>query len=377
MTTFRFFILLALAAFTFLTVPARAVETGNEHLFTIYGIEVDETARTAAAARQIALAKAEQEAFQKLLERLLLQEDVARFQMPEGYSAADYVLGFEVEEERNSRVRYIGTLDVTFDSQKIEDLLGFQNIPYVAFAPRPVLVLPLYWKEGAPLLWSAGNLFMNAWRNAGGANAITRYVVPDGTVSERISISADQAWNGRQMDDLDVLKARYGADTVLIASAKFLRNTRGQLETLVITLKHPGPDPVESTRTYPAEGVLSEDALLEAAVTDIISSEEQAWKARALTQFGEEHEMPLVVPIADLEDWATIQKRLQDVAVVRKVDIVRVALPESFIAITYAGSEEQLALALRQKGLILQPLGRGYAIVPADIGFTKPGENGE
>ncbi len=76
----------------------------RERLFTVSGIEVDERAASAREARAMAIAKAEDAAFQTLLQRLTQDYDLARFVLPEGARAADYVRGIEVNDERNSRV---------------------------------------------------------------------------------------------------------------------------------------------------------------------------------------------------------------------------------------------------------------------------------
>jgi len=360
-----------------LVFPGLAGAQESEHLFTVYGIEIDETARSAAEARRRGLAKAEEQAFHALIRRLTREQDLLKFQMPEGAKASDFVLGVEVQEARNSRVRYLGKVNITFAAEKIENLLGRQNIPFVGFAPEPTFVFPLFWQEGGYILWGKDNTFLNIWRSEENLNGIIRYTLPRGNLAEQISLGPEQILKARQVDQLKLTLSKYGTDTYVAAAARIIKTTTGETIRLELTLFRPLEGlPPEIHRFSPANFETDED-LLRRGMREIFLEQDRAWKEQALTQFGESREMALVVPVENAKIWAEIKSRLESSPVISGVNVARLALPETYIAITFSGTEEQLALALRHKGLILFRAGPGYALIRQEDANRYLGERGD
>lgn len=342
---------------------APAQESGLERLYTVYGVAVDETARTAAEARRIAIEKAQRQAFEQLVARLISEEARLRFSLPERAEPSDYLLGFEVVEEKNSPVRYIATLNVSFDPEKMEQLFGLQDIAYVAIAPEPALVFPLLWADGGWLLWQEENGFLAAWREQGGRNHIVDLRLPEGTLSERAAVTAEQLLAGRQKDRLKELAASYGAGEVKAAAARVLRDTFGRTTRLEIDLTTVlGTGEPLSLTVYPAPED-SLEQLLARGVETLLSRLDFEWKQRALTRFGALEEIALHIPAETGAEWAALLDRLKRAPVVREVRVRRLSLPESLVTVRYQGSFEQLRLALEQQGLVLFSGESGYGLV--------------
>lgn len=367
----------AIMGLVLLVAPGFAQAQNSEHLFTVYGIGIDETAGSAAEARRRGMAKAEAEGFNALIERLVREEDLFKFQMPEGAEPSNFVLGVEVVEARNSRVRYIAKVNITFAAEKIETLLGTQNIPFVGFAPEPTFVFPLFWQEGDFILWGEDNTFFNIWRDEVNLNGIIRYVLPKGSLSEQISLSPSQVLEAHQQSQLKLALSDYGVDTYIAATAKVFKTTTGETTHLELSLFRPLEGfPPEVHRFTPTNFESDED-LLRRAMRQIFQGQDRAWKEQALTQFGETQEMALMVPVENPQVWADIKSRLESSPVISGINVARLAIPETYIAINFSGTEAQLALALRQKGLILFRAGRGYALIRQEDANRYLAERGE
>jgi len=343
--------------------PGAAQSSDMERLFSVTGIKVDEQAGTAARARTTALTKAEEEAFRLLLRRLIASKDLDRFYMPEGAEAADYVLGIEVVEEARSRVRYIATLDITFDQEKIHQLLGAQQIAYIGIAPKPALVIPLKWRDGAWLLWEEENTFAALWGADLTENRITSYRFLEGSIAERAAITPGLLLEGRGKMRLQSLAARYGVNEIVVVSARLPKNTSGEIESLEMEVFYPlSSARAERFSTFTG-GFEDEESLLRRGIGQFLANRDETWKAQAMTQFGEALELALIVPVSSEGVWAETLKRLAATPVIQDVTIIRMAMPESYLVIRFAGNPDQLALALAQKGLILMESERGWALL--------------
>jgi hypothetical protein len=107
-------VLMALCA-----VPARAATP-----YVVTGVPVDVTAADAATARDQAIVEGQRTAFTMLMEQLLGAEQAATIPTPGDAQLSSMVQDFEVESERVSTVRYIGTMTYRFDAASIDAVIG-------------------------------------------------------------------------------------------------------------------------------------------------------------------------------------------------------------------------------------------------------------
>jgi hypothetical protein len=92
--------------------------------YTVSGIPVDVTAENAAAARDQAIVQGQRAALKALVENMMGSEKAAQISLPSDDEIAGMVQDFEVESERLSAVRYVGTLTFRFLSDPVDQLVG-------------------------------------------------------------------------------------------------------------------------------------------------------------------------------------------------------------------------------------------------------------
>jgi hypothetical protein len=92
--------------------------------YTVTGIPVDVTAENAAAARDQAIVEGQRAALKLLVENMMGTEKAAQIALPDDAGISEMVQDFEVESERLSAVRYVGTLTFRFLSDPVDQLVG-------------------------------------------------------------------------------------------------------------------------------------------------------------------------------------------------------------------------------------------------------------
>jgi len=100
----------------------RRAEAANPYEVT--GVPVDVTASDAATARDQAIVQGQRKAFTMLMEQLLGADKAASVAVPSDAALGNMVQDFEVESERLSSVRYIGTMTFRFDADSVNALIG-------------------------------------------------------------------------------------------------------------------------------------------------------------------------------------------------------------------------------------------------------------
>ena len=348
------------AACLSLVPPAQAGE-----LFTVGGVEVGVRAASSTEAREVALEHGQRAALGRLLRRLTQTADHARLPDPLAARLGDYVKGVEIQSEKASDVRYLATLSVSFDAERIRQLLRQRGISYAETESKPVLVLPVLMSGSGPLLWEPDNLWFNAWAERPLPDGLVPFMLPLGDLLDMSALSAEAALSANHTA-LDNIAARYDAGSVLVAVAR-LREAGSDAAPAGGAGASPRPKIVDLSggwygaalpdqtivdRIEGAPGQTNANLLLGAA-NRLASYIDQRWKERNLLRFGTDEQILAFVPLQALSNWITVRDRLADVAFVKNSQLIAMSRTEAQVLLTYLGDREQLEVALAQKDLSL------------------------
>jgi hypothetical protein len=94
---------------------------------------------------------------------------------------------------------------------------------------------------------------------------------------------------------------------------------------------------------------------------------ENDWKQENLLQFDRPSVAAVTVRIAELGDWLTVRRRLENVAVLQRVDLVLLSRDQARVNLYYAGTPHQLLVALEQADLSLAQEGAEWILGPTAV----------
>ncbi|MEQ8708001.1 MAG: DUF2066 domain-containing protein [Rhodospirillales bacterium] len=341
-----FLLLFAIISFS---VPAVA-QTATDP-YSVNGVPVDETAASAQAARTTALANGQKKAFDILLRRLTLSADHSRLPAIPAGQIVNYVRDFSVDE-KSSDVRYIAQMDVRFRSADVRSLLRNYSIPFAETVARPLVILPVYEAAGDLKLWEEPNPWRAAWQRVVVNEGLSPMVMPLGDLPDLSALTASQAVNG-DADRIATITSRYAANGALVATASVKDSTAGTVEVYASAFGRGATDTVFSNSFRPADGETPE-AVMDRARDWLRTAVDDAWKDRNLIRFGQEAVVLVRVPIRSLSDWNDIRRRLDDIAIIYKRELLSLALDRAMVDLYFTGDADQLRSALAQKDLVLE-----------------------
>lgn len=334
--------------------PARAQADADE-AFTVRGIEVDVTAESAAAARDRALLEAQRKAFDQLLLSLASPGDVAALPPLSEDAISDMVLDFEVLSEQTSSVRYIGEFAFRFQPEPVRRYLEQSGASYAVRSSRPALVLPVLTTEGSSLLWEEGNAWLEAWSRTPVSGTLVPIAVPLGDLEDIATVDAQRALNGESAA-LQAMSDRYGAGEVIVAEARPSIDEATGAARLTVSAKRYGPGGLAGEMRDELGGQDGEAGLpalyAQAAqrVTDFVQAE---WKQENLVSSTVEQHLDVAVPLTSLEEWIELRRRLAEVTVVRRADLLSLSREEARLDLVFIGDQGQLSRALARRSLVL------------------------
>lgn len=335
-------------------------------VFEVKGVFVDVTAENVTDARKKAMRDGEARAFDILMKRLTLQADHDYLPWLEPKDRAQYVRDFSVSGEKTSAVRYLGTLSYHFKPDAIRRLLKSRNLAFAETFSKPVLILPLYDDAGRKSLWDEPNPWSGAWSHLTTiTNGLVPLALPLGDLADISGISALQAASGDESALINMAN-RYGSNGVVVAqmivSGRDLEDAPNAVDLVINRFggKNAGRSTIlgvsktqeETTETY-----------LERVASLVSNTVEEAWKRDNILQFGQAGVLPVNLTIADLSEWLGVKKRLDNVAVVRKVELALLSRDTVQLNLHFIGDLDQLIGSLRQVDLDLTVAGESWSLI--------------
>jgi hypothetical protein len=341
----------------------------SEEIFTVANVAVDATANTAAAARDRGLQEGQRRGFIRLLQRMTPQDQRARLPQPSDTVIADLVRDFEIAGEKTSSVRYIASITVRFKPDEVRALLRRNNVAYAETPSRPVLVLPLY-DDGSGVVLFADNQWRGAWAAQLPADGLVPFILPKNDEDDSAAITPQQA---QANDDraLHAIAAHYGVSDVLVVSAKLHPDAASGRDALDVSASRIGNAATEESivTTFAPEANDSDDgAMFDRAVTSIKGRIEESWKQSSLLHFGSQQQIAVTVPLGSIDALTTVMRRLDGLAPIQRVDLVRISRDQADLQLSFVGDAGQLALLLAQRNLSLSQDAGSYTLKPAGSG---------
>lgn len=324
--------------------PANAA---SDELFTIEGISVDQSAKTTAEARELALTSGYIGAFRRLSERLVPYDRLGLVPKLELPALTALVRDFEVSGEKSSDVRYLATLRMRFDRRAVRRVLREAGVPYAETESKPMLVLPLMSRAGVLLLWDRPNTWLKAWKGLPPRQGLVPMTVPRGGLQDLSVISAAQAARGDKGRLRDIAR-RYRTAGVLVVTARPSR----RMVAVTVRRSDDAQNRMWETKIR-RRGEETSDALMRRAASETAAFIQEQWKNENLLRFDQQNQLSVVVPLEELSQWVAVRRRIEDIAFISETQLIGISRNEARMLVSYVGAADQLKTAMAQKDMRL------------------------
>lgn len=325
-------------------------------MFSASGIQVDVTAKNAAAAREQAMQDGQKRALMVVMERITPSYVVE--QLPE--LVPDDILNFvqdiSVLNEKTSSVRYMATLEVRFNPDAVRELLRQNGLPYVRTSGKPLLILPVYKRSvsASPVLWAEDNAWLRAWINRTAESYMVPLFVPMGELSDLQTLTVDQILNG-DLAAAQALAKRYEAEGILIV--ELIRN--GQ----TFTVKGRAMDEMTASEipnfSFSLPLTKNTATTFARAVKKVVEHLESVWKSEQMVQFNEAASLVALAPVSSLEQWEKIKGRLDRIPIISSYYLQAARAGVLQLTIFFAENLERLQKEMNKRMLSLSVLPSG------------------
>lgn len=320
--------------------------------FAVTGVKVDVNAANANEARDRAIREAQSKAWADLYKRLVPGGTAPRLSETE---LAKLVQGFEIDDEKASATRYIGSITVRFRPAAVREALGgSSSAQYVEPPAKPFVVLPVTVTDGKPVLWQDRTPWRAAWEERPATSSLVPLVVPDGELADVQAISAEDALAGNN-DALARIAQRYNAGGVIVVRTEMPAAGPDLGKPLSVEVTRFTPDGTREAQTVSVKPDASDrpNDFLGRAVTFVGTALDESWRRNNVVATGPEQSTLVRVPLTRIEDWVETRKRLTGVTGLTRTDVVSLSRTEAVVSLTHRGAPDQLRQAMNRRDLSL------------------------
>jgi hypothetical protein len=341
-----FFLGLLLCVASLWAAPAIAV-TGD--LYTVRNVPVDATAGEAAEARIIAIRQGRRTALRLLLQRLTMQLDWPLLPTLETTEITSIGAGFEVSGERNSPTRYLATITYRFKPVEIRRILRETDIPFSEAQARAMVVLPVFVRGDEVSVWGDDNPWLEAWAARNYAHELVSILMPLGDLGDAI-VTPKEALLNPDFAKLAAYGERYNVQDILLVVARQADATA----PLKLKVSQINPTSTESySMSLPVSGDV--EASMNYAIDQISKKLQEEWKAKTIIRYGDQRPMVISAKFGTLSDWLAIRHAMNATPNVVESELLGFSNTGAHMNWSVVGSPQQLALALSQYSVELEP----------------------
>ena len=322
--------------------------------FTVSGIKVDASAPSTVEAQTNAINNGREHAWQTLYRRLTKQEDWTRQPTLDPVTLQRLVRSYSVHDARSSTTRFVASMTYVFNAAAVRRILQQSNIAYSDVTARPLLVIPLGpgWYPSSP--WT------QAWKDPQFPRGSVPLVLPVGDAVDSPTLSALH-FDSESWQDIEPLASR------VHATEAYLALVIPQHSQMIVKLRRlgPGSSPAVPDVVVPVVPKTPSAKAFGAVATATANAIIGSWKARSVVDFGKKSRLVASMRFESLQQWSAVLQKLGGVSTISEVNVEAMDIGEARIAISFAGSADQLGEQLGHTGLALAEAGGEWWLTPS------------
>src|SRR5690606_34291779 len=135
-------------------------------------------------------------AYQQLVESVVLPEERSLLPALNSSQINDLVAGIEVTDEKVGEQSYMARCNITFERNKVREILAKAGVQFLDNVSPNVLVLPILQQDSQVLLWEKENAWKDAWVTIASDAKVVPLIVPMGDLDDITLVKVEDAFSG-------------------------------------------------------------------------------------------------------------------------------------------------------------------------------------
>lgn len=307
-------------------------------------VSVDVTAENAAAARDIAMNRANRQALTAIAANFTTREGLGVLNKLNDDQLLNFIKETTVLEEKTSNVRYLAKLRITANDQILRQYLQEKNVPLVVASSADVMVIPVFREnpDSSAQLWEQDNPWRLAWEQNPPTVGSVRFFSPEQKNVPFLS-SADQALTFDAYLYQQLSSANNKGD-VYLAEAYFT-----DIDTLTISVVVPQTG---QRQVFSVAGPRSSELFKQAVQETGLRISDQL-KGRSIVTSNESDSITVLYKYDKLSSWLKNEEKISAITAVQNIEVNAIGNGKVQFKINFVGGLDTLRNALQTHHLLL------------------------
>lgn len=307
-------------------------------------VSVDVTAENAAAARDIAMNRANRQALTAIAANFTTREGLGVLNKLTDDQLLNFIKETTVLEEKTSNVRYLAKLRITANDQILRQYLQEKNVPLVVASSADVMVIPVFREDASSpaRLWEEDNPWRLAWEQNPPTVGSVRFFSPEqknvpflGNAEQALSFNAYL---------YEKLSAANNNGDVYVAEAYFT-----DIDTLTVSIVAPQSG---IRQVFSVAGPRSSELFKQAAQETGLRISDQL-KGRSVVTSAEPDSITVLYKYDKLSSWLKNEEKISAITAVENIEVSAIGNGKVQFKINFVGDLDTLKNALQSHHLLL------------------------
>ena len=334
--------------------PGGAIANESHDPYVVRNIVVDITSSSTTLARDIALNKAQRVAYSKLISRLVVSNQLNLLPEVTDEKIISMISALQIDKEKALDKRYFATFLVKFNSLKVRDFLKKNSILFSESISDTQMIIPVYEKEGAKILWDDPNIWKDEWEKlTDNQSKILPIFLPEGSLSDMATINANQAIIGNDKS-LSKILSKYDLQNGIIVHAVQIQDLNASLLRLHVTVRKFGDQEKSiNIQSFSMPTSKSEENLLDTSAKKAFKNIIEDWKIQNIIRFDNPNKISVNISTPDIFYLNKVLEMIKKTRIVERVDILKLNRNYNQIIVHFYGNKDQLVSSFERNNLKL------------------------
>ncbi len=318
----------------FLTLATAFCAKAN--VLVITDVPVEASGDNAVVAREAALKTGQEEAFKRLIQKMVAPEYQSKVVPLSSEQLIDMVRDVSVSNEKTTATKYMGSVSVRFKKAAVQSFLKSQDIPFKRQLPPPFLLVPLYQNDTGLVGLEDGNPLFASLKQSVPSSAVYQFRIPAGDTTEAEAVRA--VMDNREAVALHPVLQKYGVSNALFVHV-IQKGETYQVKTYVYPTTRSSDAEVMFTvtddRTRPV-------AVAHDLLSDMARYMDKNWTEKEQARHVKKEKMQVVVPLKSVTEMGHLQKELKRIRGVDNATVKGIQNKQLLVELTFLGDAETL-----------------------------------
>jgi len=330
------------------------IKTGNvlsnSNIFDVSNIEIEKTFKTT---NDILADKAIKKGFEELLVKILLNNDIKKFNDLKFSEIKQLVNYYQVSNKKDNNSKEKANYNISFDREKVHNLFYKRGVSYSEITNKELFILPILKKNNKIFIYSK-NYFYEKWNEVYETELI-EFILPLEKIEiiQNVNLNKDSLLNLK----LSNLFSEYSGKNLALV---LIEDNNSKEEIIYFKIKILGKNIIKNINIERLN--LVETEFYKKIIIEVKKEITNIIKSHNLIDIGAPSFLNAQLKISKESNLANLHSKLKKIDLIENLYIKQYNNETVLLRIKYLGKLDKIIHQLEKQKIILKPIGEQWSI---------------